>query len=148
MRKDLVRTKLDAALTEFLAQQSDQLENGIPEGLLVSELARLMRVHFVSWRVDSKLNGFLGGGNLALSEHVSEGGAALDAAPDIVVHRRQNSGKLVALDVKSMQNGLCPECDDKNELWVYRLPPFSYQHAAFLRVGWLDGAPHLVVDFS
>jgi hypothetical protein len=133
LREEIIRAKLDAALTTFVTQAHGLLKNGFSEEVLVQLLARHLRIHFVSWRVD-------------VDTYNPVEGAAPCATPQIAVRRRQAHGNFLAIDVRKVESRNSQTyCHEK--LREYCLPPYFYQHAAYLEFGWVDGGPYRIVDF-
>jgi hypothetical protein len=136
MREDIMRAKLSAALKEFFREEHQLLESGIREEALAHQLARHIRTHFDGWHVDTEYDKLHEDGIPAPKKYISSDGTEQNAIPDIIVHRRQVMDNLLAIEIKKVENRRGRK-RDYDKLRAYRLPPYSYQYAVFLELGWI-----------
>jgi hypothetical protein len=80
-------------------------------------------------------------------KYIGSDGKEHGAMPDIIIHQRQQLENLVAIEIKRVENRQ-NRARDFDKLRAYKEPPYSYVHAVFLEVGWVDGCPHVVMNFK
>jgi hypothetical protein len=130
------------ALTYLIAKDLSLLRNDVAERTIAAALmAHLGRV-FPEWNVDVEYNRM---GEAAKRVAWNEDRALV--YPDVIVHIRDSSRNLLAIELKKSSNQEDKQ-DDVRKLRAYRTDgDLAYQHCLFLRIGTQEQAG-LITEFE
>tara|TARA_B110000438_G_C15237207_1_gene404018 strand:+ start:83 stop:523 length:441 start_codon:yes stop_codon:yes gene_type:complete len=123
---------LNIVLEEFLTEQSDLLINDASEQAISHQLAMKLAGLFTDWTIGCEYNRE-GSVVKRLIYAVSPDGEGIErnVVPDIIIHRRQTTDNLLAIEIKKSTNQE-NSIKDLNKLEAFR-GQLGYVHTLFVR---------------
>jgi hypothetical protein len=146
MTQQSINDLLMSAINGFLAEEQQLLAGGVREEALCHHLARDLQLQFAGWNVDTEYDKMHIDGLPAAKKYITSAGRERSAIPDIIVHHRQTTENLLALEIKRLGD-LRGREEDFDKLRAYKSPPYSHQFTVFLELGWQDDRALAFVEY-